>query len=121
MAINFPNTPSLNQEYSVDNRTWVWNGDAWQLKSTLSSTSATALATARTITLNGVVTGSTSFDGSADVTITTSTSHPFTLNTNVVTGSHTIPSGYNGVAAGPIYIANGGSVEVAAGSVWTIV
>lgn len=122
MAINFPSTPTLNQEYTSGNRSWVWNGSAWQLKSILSSTSATALATARNITLTGAVSGTTSFDGSADVTINTSAaSNPFVLNANVVTTATAIPSGFNGIAAGPVYIADGGSVEVATGSVWTIV
>ena len=39
------------------------------------SATATKLATARTITLSGSVTGSASFDGSSNVTISTSTNH----------------------------------------------
>jgi hypothetical protein len=31
MTLDFPNSPSLNQEYSLDVRTWTWNGEAWQL------------------------------------------------------------------------------------------
>ena len=42
--------------------------------------SAVKLATTRKITLNGVVTGSTSFDGSGDVTITTSANDITTIN-----------------------------------------
>lgn len=33
MALNFPNSPSLNDEYSFGNKTWIWNGSAWKLKS----------------------------------------------------------------------------------------
>ena len=29
--INFPNTPSLNQVFSVDNRSWKWTGSRWEL------------------------------------------------------------------------------------------
>lgn len=30
MAINFPNSPSLNDIYTYAGRSWQWNGDAWQ-------------------------------------------------------------------------------------------
>jgi hypothetical protein len=33
MAINFPTSPTLNQEYSASGRTWKWNGKAWQVVS----------------------------------------------------------------------------------------
>ena len=29
MAINFPDSPSLNDEYTAGGRTWVWNGSSW--------------------------------------------------------------------------------------------
>ena len=29
MAVNFPNSPSLNQTYSQGAITWRWNGYAW--------------------------------------------------------------------------------------------
>lgn len=29
MAIDFPNTPALNDEFSAEGRTWIWNGYAW--------------------------------------------------------------------------------------------
>jgi hypothetical protein len=28
-AIDFPNTPTVNQIFSVGNRTWQWTGQAW--------------------------------------------------------------------------------------------
>jgi hypothetical protein len=31
MPINFPNTPTLNQVYTANTRSWTWNGNAWQL------------------------------------------------------------------------------------------
>ena len=30
MAINFPSNPTLDQEYSADDRTWKWNGTYWE-------------------------------------------------------------------------------------------
>jgi hypothetical protein len=29
-AINFPDSPTLGQEFSVDGRTWKWSGDFWE-------------------------------------------------------------------------------------------
>jgi hypothetical protein len=34
MAINFPNSPTLDQIYTVNTRSWQWNGNAWQLNTT---------------------------------------------------------------------------------------
>lgn len=29
MAIDFPNSPTTNQTYTVGDRTWKWNGEKW--------------------------------------------------------------------------------------------
>ena len=53
--------------------------------------SAAALTTARTIAVDGAVTGSASFDGSSDITITTTaTSDPIITLTGAVTGTGTM-------------------------------
>ena len=31
MAINFPNSPTVNQTYTFGGRTWKWNGVGWQV------------------------------------------------------------------------------------------
>lgn len=31
MPVDFPNNPALNDTYTVDSRTWIWNGIAWKL------------------------------------------------------------------------------------------
>ena len=61
------------------------------------SATATRLQTARNITLSGDVTGSTSFNGSANVTITTNLANVTVLTGTMPNGSVTIsyPSGYN--------------------------
>jgi len=32
MALNFPSSPATNDEYTLGNKTWVWNNTAWALK-----------------------------------------------------------------------------------------
>lgn len=34
MAIDFPNSPTLNQTYAYEGRTWKWNGTGWQISTT---------------------------------------------------------------------------------------
>lgn len=29
-ALNFPASPTLNQTYTANGKTWLWNGTAWQ-------------------------------------------------------------------------------------------
>jgi hypothetical protein len=31
MAINFPDSPTLNQQFSAQGTTWYWTGSAWRL------------------------------------------------------------------------------------------
>jgi len=37
MAINFPNSPNLNDTHTVNGRTWVWDGSAWKLSGTINN------------------------------------------------------------------------------------
>lgn len=47
--------------------------------------------------------------------------NPIRLNPNVISVNTSIPTGYNGMTAGPITIASGVTVDVASGSTWTVV
>jgi hypothetical protein len=33
MAVNFPNTPSINQTYGIGDRSWIWTGTFWKATS----------------------------------------------------------------------------------------
>lgn len=35
MAINFPSSPSINDEYTYESKTWVWTGSAWRINPVL--------------------------------------------------------------------------------------
>jgi hypothetical protein len=43
------------------------------------------------------------------------------LNGQIISDDYSIPSGYNGMSAGPITISNGAIVSIPAGSSWSIV
>lgn len=32
-AMTFPSSPTLNQTYTVSDKTWYWDGSAWAIKS----------------------------------------------------------------------------------------
>jgi len=31
MAINFPDSPAIDDKFSIDNKTWIWTGTVWEL------------------------------------------------------------------------------------------
>jgi hypothetical protein len=33
-AIDFPNSPTLNEEFTANGRTWIWDGSVWNAKET---------------------------------------------------------------------------------------
>jgi hypothetical protein len=49
MAVNFPNTPTLNEEFSAGDRTWLWNGTYWEATSTTVGYTGSAGAVVATI------------------------------------------------------------------------
>lgn len=77
MAIDFPNSPSLNQIYDYDGRSWQWNGVAWRAYSASFGPIGPTGATGAASTVTGptgsegaasTVTGPTGFTGSTGAT-----------------------------------------------------
>jgi hypothetical protein len=83
MAIDFPNSPSVNDEFSVGNRTWRWNGASWNLISSLQQgpTGATGPAGATGPT------GATGPQGATGPTAGTANQVVYKDGTNAPTGS----------------------------------
>jgi hypothetical protein len=55
-AIDFPNSPTLNQEFTANGRTWIWNGTVWANKVSNTSVSRYNVSdTAPTSPANGDV------------------------------------------------------------------
>ena len=60
MAIDFPNSPTLNQTYTVDSKTWQYDGEKWiAIISQLAAGVATFLATPSSANLISAVTDET--------------------------------------------------------------
>jgi len=105
MPINFPNSPSPNQQYTYDNKTWEWNGIYWEVYSALTSyvtytTFNSYTATTQPLILNSV-TGGTYSGG------TLSLINNFG-NTIPITGFSTSSSG--GTISGDYLPLSGGTV-----------
>ena len=61
------------------------------------------------------------YNGSAWVQLGVSNDVFMTLNLKTINTNYTIPSGYNGVTAGPVTIADGVVVTIPDGSSWSVV
>lgn len=69
--INFPTSPSLNDEYTFEGRTWLWNGSGWEIKSFVAppgATGATGPVGATGATGDPGAVGATGATGPAGVT-----------------------------------------------------
>jgi hypothetical protein len=62
--MNFPSSPTLNQEYNFGVKSWRWNGTAWQIIS-VSTTEATAAAASAAAAASSASSASTSATNAA--------------------------------------------------------
>jgi hypothetical protein len=71
MAINFPNSPSPNQQYTYDNKTWEWNGIYWEVYSALTSYITSAYTVGDGVSdISGVTGGNIALKSFSGVNIT---------------------------------------------------
>ena len=99
MALNFPNSPSLNDTYSFGGKTWVWNGTYWGLQSTGA--------------INGIVIGNTT-PATGNFTTVGATG-------NITTDLYFIGNGsqLSGItASGMLTVSNTAPVGASQGDVW---
>lgn len=58
MPISFPANPTLNQQYTFSDRTWIWNGAVWQSLGTIQGVTGLQ-GTQGTIGDDGIIISST--------------------------------------------------------------
>lgn len=58
-ALDFPNSPTLNEQFTASGKTWFWDGSAWSLINPLSGTAPVLFNSAtNTISLGALDGGS---------------------------------------------------------------
>lgn len=85
MALSFPSNPTLNQEYTSGNTTWKWDGTAWNVSFSTSSSQSNSFS-------NIEVGGTTLIADSATDTLTLIAGNNVTLSANATNDSITINS-----------------------------
>jgi hypothetical protein len=71
MPINFPNSPSPNQLYTYDTKTWEWNGIYWEVYSALTSYITSAYTVGNGVSdISGVTGGNIALKSFSGVNIT---------------------------------------------------
>lgn len=99
--LNFPTDPYVGQEYSIGSRSWVWNGNGWQLQSGIISTNPFVVVSAEITTSTNstsTLTGALVVAGGAGIGGDVYVGGNVTIESNVtVTNSVTIGNSlYNG-------------------------
>lgn len=78
-AIDFPASPSVNQEYSFEGRTWLWNGTGWEVKSYPAALQLGS-ATAPSLYFTGDTNTGLYSPGADQVALTTAGAQKFTID-----------------------------------------
>ena len=118
MPINFPNSPSPNQLYTYDTKTWEWNGIYWEVYSALTSYITSAYTVGNGVSeISGVPGGNivlksfsgvniTIIDGGDKLTFSSSTTNSSVSGNYLPLSGGTVTGGtifQSGVTANTIY------------------
>lgn len=102
-AINFPDSPSVNDEHVASGRTWIWDGTTWNSKpyvddvATIVTAAVVGTAPETLDTLNEIA-AAIGDDASFSTTVNSaiSTKAPITPNVNAKAANYTLSAGDRG-------------------------
>ena len=83
-VITFPSSPALNQTYSIGSKTWVWNGYAWDLQTSVVTSTDTFARNQANAAFNSANTIQT-YVTSANANISLLQTYVTTANANIAT------------------------------------
>jgi hypothetical protein len=86
MAINFPNSPTVNQTFTEGSTTWFWSGTVWEIQP-ITSPSFTSLSTSGNASIGGNLAVSGIINGTVNGTVSNISNHNLDDLGDVVTGT----------------------------------
>jgi hypothetical protein len=108
MAINFPNSPTLNEEFTAGDRTWIWDGTVWNSKETAFTTPGIPTGGAAGQLLSKI--------NATDYNTEWKTSDGVRVFASAAARNAAIPSPTGGIVA---YLNDSNSLQVYDGAAWT--
>jgi hypothetical protein len=113
MAMDFPNSPTVNQTYTVGDKTWKWTGTAWEIV-----VNRPAMRTVADTPPASPIVGDEWFNSLTGRTYTWFDSYWVEVNTNSIVGA----SGLNGVASASaplVYTSGSNNISVQSAPTFT--
>lgn len=130
-TLNFPTSPSVNDTYSFGGKTWVWNGQGWQLQnqgainSIVIGNTTPAAGTFTTLSATGNITGSYIIGNGSQLTGLPASYANSNVSTYLASGTNSANIITTGNISGTYILGNGsqltGISASASGIKWTTV
>jgi len=131
-TLNFPTSPSLNDTYTFGGKTWVWNGQGWQLQNQGSingiviGNTSPAAGTFTTLSATGNITGSYIIGNGSQLTGLPASYANSNVATYLASGTNSSNIVTTGNVSGTYFLGNGSqltgiSASGGGGIIWTTV
>ena len=131
-TLNFPTSPSLNDTYTFGGKTWIWNGQGWQLQNQGSingiviGNTSPAAGTFTTLSATGNITGSYIIGNGSQLTGLPASYANSNVATYLASGTNSSNIVTTGNISGTYFLGNGSqltgiSASGGGGIIWTTV